>query len=147
MTGTGVRTALPDPATDPAGYVLAVADLREQRASAATQGEWVAAVQRGKTPVVGVRGDRPGTGQAIAVSGAPGREGAGRANAKHIAAEANPEHALAEVALWRGVVKRHTGTADELRPRRVCACCTFTAPCPDLLAVVAAARAYAGSER
>lgn len=31
----------------------------------------------------------------------------GRADAEHIAAEANPAHALAEVALWRGVASRH----------------------------------------
>jgi hypothetical protein len=54
---------LPDAATDPAGYLLAVADLRE----------------------------------------------------KHIAAEADPGHALAEVALWRAVATAEQCFGKEFR--------------------------------
>jgi hypothetical protein len=110
VTEPDVRTALPDPATDPAGFILAVADLRELTAGA-----------------------------------------------EHTA-EANPEHALAEVALWRLVAEEHhakpTRVTDGL-PREdpvyrvvdTCSCGRGSWPCygPLLPACVAAARAYVGS--
>lgn len=43
---------------------------------------------------------------------------------------------LAQVALWRSIVERHVG--DHI--------CSGQFPCPDLLAVVAAARAYLGGQ-
>lgn len=61
-----------------------------------------------------------------------------------------PAHALAEVALWRGIVERHGdhGGASNYRGEpdpALCHGCAERWPCPDLLAVVAAARAYMGA--
>jgi hypothetical protein len=137
--------------TDHHAGVLAAADLREQRAAAATQGRWVAATGRGKKHgVVGVPGPEPGSGVAVAVCGSPGTVKA--ANAQHIAAEANPATVRAAVALWRGIAQRHrwvdypNGDAGDYTT-----CCTGcnhmpsdpdTDLCPDMRDVVAAARAY-----
>jgi hypothetical protein len=60
---------------------------------------------------------------------------------------------LAEADLWRGVVRRHRGfrpTFETSGPSPRCSWCMthpderIAWPCPDLLAVVAAARAYLG---
>lgn len=65
----------------------------------------------------------------------------------HIAAEADPAHALAEVTLWRDIAERHR--IDFAAPTwpRLCVACRLPAPCPELLAAVAAARAYLGGQR
>jgi hypothetical protein len=121
-----VTGVVPDPQADPAGYVHAAADLREKRIAEYGQ---------------------------IAPDCFVGQYR--RHVREHIAAEASPAHALAEVALWRGIVKRHVA-ADQVpgmspsEPHcRQCWSGTdlvkfmYTPwPCPDLLAVVAAARAY-----
>jgi hypothetical protein len=50
---------------------------------------------------------------------------------------------LAQFALWRGIAERHRPVGGE--KRKACDCCYRTFyPCPDLLAVVEAAEAYAG---
>lgn len=131
----------PDPTTDPAGYVLAVADQREQRATAAPFGPYrtlhntddQSFVQdhRGLLDVEiyvdnGRAADLPAT----------------RNMAEHIAAEANPDHALKEVALWRSIAERHQIPRRYRKTTALCAACTQPAPCPDLLNVVAAAKAY-----
>ena len=127
--------------TDPAAFVLAVADLREQRARAATPGPYVART----TDDVGELAHQVHAGPHGAVWLYLGSDAQELADAEHIAAEADPDHALAEVALWRGVVERHIDGVDHLGP--FCVCCWSRSrswPCPDLLAVVAAAKAYLG---
>jgi hypothetical protein len=96
---------LPDRAVDPAGFLLAAADIREGRIAAATAGAWEAfcpgsegwevrevvppTVRRRRRIIAKLRG---GTFQQD------------RADAEHIAAEANPALARGEVALWREIV-------------------------------------------
>lgn len=152
MTGL----VLPDAATDPAGFVLAVADLREKRANAVRPERWTAfqTPMPGEWMVAGTR--RDGTADPHRIATTHGL-GSAQVEAEHIAAEANPAHALAEVALWRGLARRH----EPLPPRGpdddqpMCAGCVdpgacgdgeMAWPCPDLLAVVAAARAYLGEQ-
>jgi hypothetical protein len=133
---------VPDAEQDPAGYVLAVADLREKRAKAAIPGPYevyqlpersIASAQ--ERVGLGVAGDEMGHLATFV--------GWGEETAVHMAAEANPAHARDEVALWRGVAARHTS-----RSGKWCDWCGSKPavhavwPCPDLLAVVAAARAY-----
>ena len=73
---------------------------------------------------------------------------------EHIAAEANPAHALAAVRRWRGVVKRHVRESAEIEVS-VCAHCVMSGPdgyvwgveswpCPDLTETADEARAYLG---
>lgn len=127
--------------SDPAGGILAVADLRERRAKAATQGGWFS----GGTMVY----TEERSSRLIAVTGTPARE-LDMADAVHVAAEANPAHSFAAVRRWRGVVERHQlGVYDsEILGRVVaCACCTTLAdeyPCPDLTETTDEARAYLG---
>lgn len=74
--------------------------------------------------------------------------------AEHIAAEANPTHALAAVHRWRGVVKRHGGQ-ERFGPRseRECGTCIGSFayeegadwPCPDLTDTADEVRAYLGN--
>jgi hypothetical protein len=144
QVGTDVRTALPDPAADPAGYVLAVADLRERRAKVATESPYIVHSSLSGLAKVYSATAEPGM-QRVAITGTDEQASL---DAEHIAAEANPAHALAEVALWRGVAQRHDPVPG-LEPLE-CGVCgeRYTGqlwPCPDLLAVVAAAKAYAGS--
>lgn len=141
--------------TDPAAFVLAVADLREARANAATPGPWVpyyCGIERGPGP--------DGVLPAISICDT----GSGDADqtwpdAEHIAAEADPAHVLAAIRHWRGTVERHRsmtaanvyqvpagmGVSDVAPyPVLICRACRVDPnyPCPDLLAVVAAAKAY-----
>lgn len=92
---------VPDAGTDPGGYLLAAADLREKRIAAATQGTW--AVHDGDIVswVVGEHGFDDDLDRVI------GDPAGWPADHEHIAAEANPYHALAEVALWRAVAAEH----------------------------------------
>ena len=110
--------ALLDPSTPdtwPQG-ILAAADLREQRAKAVleiSKAPWTAFED-------GVFGPDFADGSLRTVAETVYFE-----EAVHIAAEANPGHALAAVRRWRGVVDRHshpdyacddlTETADEAR--------------------------------
>ena len=141
MTAPNVALAV----TDPAAFVLAVTDLREQRAKAAiTEGSappWRVTEAAGCGCCANIRG---GGGTLLA--------SADDRYAEHIAAEASPAHALAEVALWRGVVGRHrlgwhdplvnlTGPTVTLQQAKCVSRCGDW-PCMDLRAVVAAARAY-----
>lgn len=125
----------PDPQTDPTGYVLAVADQREQRSKAiGALGGLAAEVHPDGR--AWVNAEHPDHWHTASMHGYPRL-------AEHIAAEANPGHALTEVALWRGIAERHIVGVDHLGPFCVC-CWSRGFPCPDLLAVGAAAKAYAG---
>ncbi len=140
-------TVLPDPQADQTAYVFATADLREGRIRAAESyfpGPW----RRGP-------GYFSGYGVVADARGAEITKHFERESpADHIAAEANPKHALAEVRLWRGIAGRHVqgwtdpkvqGNADSLVVLQVpqCASRCGTWPCSDLLDVVAACQAYA----
>lgn len=139
-----MTAVLPDPQADPGGFVLAVADLREARAKTATPGPYEALSLH---TINGVDWQiHAGPTGAVWLYIGNGEQD--RADGEHIAAEANPAHALAEAALWRGVARRHKRNV--LRgPDGVvvdaCRWCNDRFPCPDLLAVVAACRAYAGA--
>lgn len=140
---------LPNPAVDPGGYVLAVADLRERRIAAVRPERWRAwpAALPGEWTIAGVT--RGGNADRHPIATTHGLHSA-EVEAVHIAAEANPAHALAEVALWRGIVERHGdhGGASNYRGEpdpALCHGCAERWPCPDLLAVVAAAQAYMGA--
>lgn len=115
--------------SDPAAGILAAADLREQRAKAATPGPYVVSDVTVRTDEVDI----------ARVLFAP-------ADAVHIAAEANPAHALAAVHRWRGVVERHT-RADRLDPA-LCVCRLGDGgpggrwPCIDIRETADEARAY-----
>ncbi len=97
---------------DPAAGILAVAILREQRASS----------------MRGMRAE-------------PFLEGP-KHTREHIAAEANPAHALAAVRRWRGVVKRHQRYISE--PRLCANGCPGRYPCEDIAETADEARAYLG---
>jgi hypothetical protein len=152
---------VPDAGQDPAGYVLAVADLREKRAKAETvpQGEWLVNTQvydraEEEHIVFAANPDEPYSGDDVA------RAVETAEIAVLIAAEGSPAHALAEVALWRLIATKHRAEAGMFPP--VCSACAPTieydedtggeteflplAPCELLLAVVAAARAYLGGQ-
>jgi hypothetical protein len=137
-------TTYPNPDTDPAGYVLAVADVRERRASApdgktyrwAADSGWLVEQVDQHTCGTGPNGHyghhEPGCGL-IPLVELP------TALAECIASEHNG--ALAEVALWRQISRRHTAR------RGASVWCRHDGmgwPCEDLLAVVAAVKAYAG---
>jgi hypothetical protein len=81
--------------SDPAAGILAVADLRERRVKVASPGEW-----RSSPGMSTIYSPVPGGHQRTAIALYP-------VDAEHIAAEANPAHALAAVRRWRGVVERH----------------------------------------
>lgn len=118
---------LPDAGTDPARYVLAVADIAEQDAYDGeshlrhmTDGHWHdrcywCRIRR----VVGGTGFGPGQ---------------------------SPAHTRAEVALWRCIVSRHMLTVDPDKGQWCRMCVVPEYPCADLLAVVAACQAYAGGQ-
>jgi hypothetical protein len=138
-----VVTGLPDPAADLAGFVLAVAEIRERRAKHpfVPQTQWRANAQeydRGDEEfmVLADDPDEPYGSTDVA------RTVETWEAADHIAAEANPAHALAEVALWRGIAERHYQEAHQTPPW--CAWCTSSWPCPDLLAAVAAGSGVPG---
>jgi hypothetical protein len=124
-----IAPPLPDAATDPTAYVLAVADLREQRVGAVRPERWRAwpAALPGEWTVAGLTRDGPDPHPVATTHGLHSAE----AEAEHIAAEANPAHALTEVALWRAVV-----AAEE---------CFGAAYRPVVAATVAACQAYAGT--
>ena len=119
--------------------ILAAADLRERRARSATAG-----------PYYVVANDLIG-GYMVRNEDAPPSSAYGRdvadfmteEDCHHIAAEANPAHALAAVHHWRGVVERHDAKATT---PTLCAWCLGNWPCPDLQEVAAEARAYLGGE-
>ena len=121
MTETDAILALAD--SDPAVFILRVADLREQRASSVSRGHWYA-----------------NNGYVLCNSGDP-TDGVNVcaaliSNAEHIAAEANPTHALAAARHWRGVVERHSLGCPDQRAASV--------PCDDLTETADEARAYLG---
>lgn len=108
-----------DPTTDPAaGFVLEVCDERERLAKRVTDSPW--------------RGG-------LALSGGHGF--LQPADAEHIAAEANPDAVLADVALWREAAKWWM-SIDLPEPHGLED--TLCRDCALFAAVVAAARAYVG---
>jgi len=121
---------------DPAAGILAVADLREQRAKAKAipDGEYFIAseddfeayhvLSRAFPAPRDVARDLPSLDLA-----------------EHIAAEANPAHALAAVRRWRGVVERHRPWHNA---RNLCQRDSDPYPCPDLTETLDEARAYLG---
>jgi hypothetical protein len=152
--------------SDPAAGILAAADLREKLAKAmgATAGaewrafgEWVTAGTCECTcdadPIYGHR---------VGCGFEPLFRLSDEAAAEHIAAEANPAHALAAVRRWKKVVDRHRPYPDpnagtEPDEWTVCNWCgaSDTAdaedaatkgrwPCPDLRETADEARAYLG---
>lgn len=142
---------MPDDAADPAGFVLAACDLREARIKAATPGPYTARpYERGVSALVGGEIFTPDPDLR------PIPYATTWADAVHIAAEAAPVHALAEVTLWRLIATKHRAEAGMFPP--VCSACAPVieydedtdgeteflplAPCELLIAVVAAARAY-----
>jgi hypothetical protein len=135
------RLALLD--VDPAAGILAAADLREQRAEAASCGPYVVDPQDHEDD----EGedyydvDGPDGGWVAHVDT--------RGTAEHIAAEANPAHALAAVRRWRGAVERHRVLARQ-QPGVPDWCDWCDAPtvwpCPDLTETADEARAYLGAE-
>jgi hypothetical protein len=139
--------ALLDADTSPAAGILAVADLREQRAKAATAGLWH---PRKEYPQTVWQGEGDPTDDASSddfgiVSTTLAMNPA--ADAEHIAAEANPAHALAAVRRWRGVVERHTLMQPAQTPWcRWCDGDEARWPCPDLVETADEARAYLGGD-
>lgn len=116
--------------SDPGAGILAVADLREQRTKAALPGELRPSkpfsIGSGTTWYVD-RGDDP---KAVPAAACQRPE-----DAVHIAAEANPEHVLAAVRLWRMVAHEM-----EIQPERF-----ESGDIPYIwVACVAACRAYLG---
>lgn len=132
MTADALALLSPgSPDTWPQG-ILAAADLREQRAKAAQ------AIRPGPY-YVGAAGAVVAHGGKY-VTGYTTPEGA--EVAEHIAAEANPAHALAAVRRWRGVVDRHARSIGE-RPLSLCVWCFPREwPCFDLTETADEARAY-----
>ena len=149
--------------SDPAAGILAAADLREQRATCASSGPYTVveaiAKPRGLYELrIGPTWRDPETGdEGQSVVAQVSGDGGGflwllpqaRRDAEHIAAEANPAHALAAVRRWRGVVGRHQPF--EFRTSgggQNCECCRPGAwpnwPCPDLTETADEARAYLG---
>jgi hypothetical protein len=125
-----VTAVLPDPATDPTGYVLAVADLREARIEEVMVGPYqVQTIDGGHQIHAGPDG---------AVWLYIGDADADWIDAEHISAEANPAHARAEVALWRAVANLPHAWQCYSTGQIVCDCPTR----PTLDHAVAAARAY-----
>ena len=154
--------------SDPAAGILAVSDLRQRRVNAATQGTWetfrMPPSDDGIVPeVVMVRVMRGPRSWDRVASGAcdPAADtyyGAEHYlmvdDAEHIAAEANPAHALAAVRRWRGVVERHVRSIAQLDPPygfcRECQArwappgATTAWPCPEIRETADEARAYLG---
>ncbi len=140
------EVVLPDAGTDPAGFLLAAADLREAAIYGAPDTTWRVSTQvydRGEEDHV-ITADDPRMGEFDSDEMARSDI---RAAAEYIVAECNPEHARAEVKLWRGIGKRHQqnvlhGPDGTVSGR--CRWCNDTWPCPDLLSAVDAAKAYLG---
>ena len=127
---------------DPAAGILGAADLREQRANAATGERWVL------DPFEHYEEDDP-TDNYWDVDGAQSggwiAHVGEREDAEHIAAEANPTFALAAVRRWRGVVERHRMVPVQSIEctEMACAAC-YSSECPDLAETADEARAYLG---
>jgi len=125
---------------DSAAGILAVADLRERRANAVTEGPYAARKNDGGYEIA--------AGERGAVWLYIGDDDQDRADAEHLAAEAAPAHALAAVCRWRRVVERHVvgqmiGEGEENYAG--CEWCwqvTEEWPCPDLRETADEARAY-----
>lgn len=139
----------------PAG-ILAGAALRENRTLAATAGRWRYDPKKAwREPGTsryeeGVFAGPSGPDAITVAIAGPMDDPQSMADAGHIAAEANPPHALAAVARWRGVVERHKRRALP-DPIDVCVWCPdgstrYTAwPCPDLTETADEIRAYLGA--
>ena len=152
--------ALLDPATPdtwPQG-ILAAADLREQRAKAATPGRWGAG--NGTTIAAGLEQTSPGCitydvkiaevddDRWESADNEIDAEEQAEADAEHIAAEANPAHALAAVRRWKKTAERHGPDAWAFYEGRA-KCHAHRRPvyvehCPDLTETADEARAYLG---
>jgi hypothetical protein len=104
MTETNQPTALPDPETDRAGFLLAVADLREGWATKADAGPWCPAYIYQAVRHVERNCDMECPEHAWGTEAENNCKTWGRFDGRYVAAEANPVHALAEVKLWRDVV-------------------------------------------
>jgi hypothetical protein len=90
----------------PVSGLVATANLREQRARAATAGPYVAEFVGDVDRDTGEgRGDWQVSAEAAehGVLAMLADDEQSQADAEHLAAEADPAHALAEVALWRAV--------------------------------------------
>jgi len=126
--------------SDPAAGILAVADLREQRAKAVVgRGEWHVEFNGYGDLTLWTRSgpEDPAPQHVIAWYEV---DRAIEGMFEHTAAEANPAHALAAVRRWRGVVKRHTHGGPD-----ICSGCGEEAwPCPDMTETADEARAYLG---
>ena len=133
------------PDTWPQG-ILAAADLREWRCDSVTRGDWYADGQAVRVQVLGLD-------ETPAVAVPPARTQltlkACEINAEHIAAEANPAHALAAVRHWRGVVERHCLVDNGPKQHECCRCVGSWAyeeglpwPCDDIRETADEARDY-----
>ena len=140
MNTADILTLL-DPATPdtwPAG-ILATGDLREQRANLINEGG------PGIWYVDGNTISGPGYPIAMVEDVYDG------VLTEHIAAEANPAHALAAIHRWKNVVERHA-PFQRMTPGKAPWCINCVPrtekrldwPCPDLQEVAAEARAYLG---
>lgn len=143
-TETDAILALAD--SDPAAFILRAADLREQRASTVNEGG----------PGIWYVGDGSISGPGYRIADVH-EHYPDNLLTEHIAAEANPDHALAAVRHWRGVVDRHVRESQQLWEHsglggirgsgRADVCKEHRNPvayddCPDLAETVADARAY-----
>lgn len=146
MTDTSEILALAD--SDPATFILRAADLREQRAKAATQGRWRwrdVGGRSGKMSLIAEVRDAQVGYLTIVPSGSPDVYPS-KYDAEHIAAEANPAHALAAVRRWRGVVERH-GTPVTVYGEAWCGDhrkAWRLGKCPEIAETADEARAYLG---
>jgi hypothetical protein len=133
---------------DPAAGILAVADLREKLAKAATPGPWLQApdTHAGQVWIQRTKAKRyslgtPDMEPLFAVRGHGDENYEQReADATFIVAEANTDHSLAAVRRWNGAVTRHYRDND----RPVCGHDQRSWPCPDLTETADEARAYLG---
>jgi hypothetical protein len=135
---------------DPAAGILAVADLREQRAKAATPGPYVASRY--------LRPGRPDGGDIVTPDDGPRPIPYATTwpDAERIAALLNAD--LAAVRRWREVVERHRPDRETPTSGQTCASCAPKVsldrgeivyqqpawPCPDLTETADEARAYLG---
>jgi hypothetical protein len=128
----------------PATGILAVADLREQRATAATQGPWIAWQGDHYWKV-----DRAPDGPHVCNTGRTTWNGTAE-DAVYIAAD-HPEVALAAVRRWRDTATRHgqvnvplaDGSGDTVRRCKACGH-IGDSDCRDIALTADEARAYAG---
>jgi hypothetical protein len=134
--------------TDKPAFILRVADLREERANAALVGgsHWTT-FDGHDGPALWLSEDPDGdslNGLLMPESLSAHLGDDGRvAVFRHIAAEANPAHALAAVRRWRGVVERHGSWKHGSNPVRFpCRRCGTAGFCIDLRDTADEAYAY-----